>query len=49
MNAIALLLLVALATGCSARVRDEPSASPRAGCEITGGHWRSSTGTCDKD
>ena len=41
------LLGVVLLAGCAART--EPAASPRAGCELTGGHWHSATQICDKD
>ena len=42
------ILLLSLLAGC-VTVREDPAASPRAGCEVTGGHWHSATGTCDKE
>jgi len=41
------LLGIALLAGCA--TRQDPAASPRAGCEVTGGHWHSATQVCEKD
>ena len=43
----ALILVLTTVTGC-VREPIEPAASPRAGCEATGGKWHSVTQTCDK-
>jgi hypothetical protein len=47
MSLVPALVAAAILAGC-VTTRSDPAASPRAGCEVTGGHWRSATQTCDK-
>jgi len=48
MSMSAVLLLLTILTGCARQSATDPAASPRAGCQVTGGEWPAATQSCDK-